>query len=110
ARMFGYTEEEVLGQCLDCIIPERFRERHWQGYRRVIADGVTRYGQDVLAVPAGRKDGTRLSLEVSVVLVRDAVGQIYGIAALIRDVTARWQREQALTTRLAALEARERAS
>src|SRR5262245_53526837 len=43
ARMFGYTEEEVLGQCLDCIIPERFRERHWQGYRRVIADGVTRY-------------------------------------------------------------------
>jgi PAS domain S-box-containing protein len=109
-RMFGYTAEEVLSQSLDCIIPERFRERHWQGYRRVMADGVTRYGQDVLAVPAVRKDGTRLSLEFSVVLVRDAVGQISGIAALIRDVTARWQREQALATRLAALEARERAS
>ena len=109
-RMFGYTEAEVLGQSLDCIIPERFRERHWHGYRRVMAEGVTRYGRELLAVPAVCKDGTRLSLEFSVVLVRDALGQVAGAAALIRDVTARWQREQALTTRLAALEARERAS
>ena len=109
-RMFGYTAEEVLGQSLDCIILERFRERHWQGYRRVMTDGVTRYGRELLAVPAVRKDGTRLSLEFSVVLVRDPGGQVYGAAALIRDVTARWQREQALKARLAALEAREGAS
>jgi PAS domain S-box-containing protein len=110
ARMFGYTAEEALGQSLDLIIPERFRERHWQGYRRVMAEGVTWYGRELLAVPAVRKDGTRLSLEFSLVLVRDAAGQVCGAAALIRDVTARRQREQALNTRLAALEARERAS
>jgi PAS domain S-box-containing protein len=110
ARMFGYTAEEALGQSLDLIIPERFQERHWQGYHRVMAEGMTRYGRELLAVPAVRKDGARLSLEFSLVLVRDPGGQVCGAAALIRDVTARWQREQALTARLAALEGRERAS
>jgi PAS domain S-box-containing protein len=32
--IFGYRSEEALGQTLDIIIPERLRERHWQGYRR----------------------------------------------------------------------------
>ena|SRR5690606_31230187 len=110
ALMFGYTAEEALGQSLDLIIPERFRERHWEGYRRVMAEGVTRYGRELLAVPGVRKDGTRLSLEFSLVLVRDAAGEVCGAAALIRDVTARWQRERELNARLAALEARERSS
>lgn len=103
--MFGYQAQEALGQTLDLIIPERLRERHWEGYRKVMATGVTKYGRELLAVPGIRKDGTRISLEFTIVLLRDLTGELVGAAAIIRDVTARWQREKALKERLAALEA-----
>ena len=93
--MFGYAAADALGQSLDLIIPERFRTRHWEGYRKVMSTGVTRYGQELLAVPAVRKDGTRMSIEFSLALLRDADGTIAGAAAVVRDVTARWEREHA---------------
>jgi PAS domain S-box-containing protein len=102
--IFGYRAEEALGQGLDLIIPEKLRPRHWEGYRKVMATGSTRYGLELLAVPAMRKDGTSISIEFSMVLVRPSVGEILGSAAIIRDVTARWQKERALRVRLAALE------
>jgi len=93
--MFGHSAGEAIGQSLDLIIPERFRARHWAGYRTVMSTGVTRYGRELLAVPAMRKDGRRISLEFSIVLVRDEGGELTGAAAIIRDVTARWERERA---------------
>ena len=102
--MFGYRAEEAVGQSLDLIIPEKLRGRHWEGYRDVMATGVTRYGRELLKVPALRKDGSRISLEFSILLLRDAAGAILGAAAILRDVTERWQQERALKERLAALE------
>jgi PAS domain S-box-containing protein len=93
--MFGYSAAEAMGQSLDLIIPERFRARHWAGYRAVMSSGVTRYGRELLAVPATRKDNRRVSLEFSIVLLRDDGGVVSGAAAIIRDVTARWERERA---------------
>src|SRR5215470_12148501 len=104
--IFGYTAEDTMGQSLDLIIPERQRGRHWEGYKKVMQTGVSRYGVDLLSVPAVRKDGSRLSLEFSVVLVRDEAGQPAGVAAIMRDVTARWQHDRELKARLAALEAK----
>ena len=103
--MFGYRAEEAVGQTLDLIIPERLRARHWEGYRKVMSTGVTRYGREVLKVPGIRKDGTRVSLEFTVILLRDGTGQLLGPAAILRDVTARWEQEKAMRERLAALEA-----
>ena len=94
-RMFGFSSTEAVGQSLDIIIPERFQSRHWDGYRSVMATGTTRYGEELLAVPAVRKDGRRISVEFSLVLLRDATGAISGAAAVVRDVTARWERERA---------------
>jgi PAS domain S-box-containing protein len=104
--VFGYTEKEALGQSLDLIVPERQRERHWEGWDKVMASGVTKYGRDPLAVPATRKDGARISIEFNVVLVRADSGELAGVAAIIQDVTARWQKQKELNARLAALEAR----
>jgi PAS domain S-box-containing protein len=70
-----------------------------------MATGVTRYGQELLAVPALRKDGTRISLEFTIVLLRNDTGELIGTAALIRDVTTRWQEEKALKERVAELQA-----
>jgi PAS domain S-box-containing protein len=105
-EMFGWTAEEMIGRSMDPIIPERLRPRHWEGWEKVMASGVTRYGKDVLAVPAARKDGAPLSIEFTIALHRDASGAIAGASAVIRDVTARWKREKELRARLKELEAK----
>jgi PAS domain S-box-containing protein len=102
--IFGYSAAEALGHSVDLIIPDRLRARHWEGYRRVIATGVTRYDRRLLAVPALRKDGVQISLEFTVVMVHELSGAVLGIAAVLRDVTERWQRDKAMQARLAALE------
>jgi PAS domain S-box-containing protein len=104
--MFGYTAEESLGQSLDLIVPERQRARHWEGWTRVMASGVTKYGRDALAVPATRKDGSRISIEFNIILLRAPTGELLGAAAMVQDVTARWQQQKEMNARLAALEAK----
>ena len=105
-RMFGYSEGEALGHSLDLIIPERFRDRHWEGYREVMRTGKTRYGTEVLRVPAVHKDGRRLSIAFTVALVYSPNQEIQAIAAIIRDETSRWEEERALRQRVAELEAK----
>jgi PAS domain S-box-containing protein len=70
-HIFGYSREEAVSRSLDLIIPERLRKRHWDGYSRVMQTGH-RYGQgDVLSVPALRKDGTMISVEFTVVPLKN---------------------------------------
>jgi PAS domain S-box-containing protein len=107
--MFGYTAEEALGKSMDIIVPEKHRAKHWDGYHRVMQTGITKYGHELLAVPATTKDGRRISIEFAIALLRDGAGQVIGAAATISDVTARWEREKALRTRLAELEAKVKA-
>jgi PAS domain S-box-containing protein len=105
---FGWTAAEALGQSMDLIIPERLRGRHWQGWDQVMQAGVTRYGRELLAVPAARKDGAPLSIEFSIQLVRSGTGEILGASAIIRDATARWTRERETRKKVEQLEARVR--
>ena len=103
-RIFGYTEPEALGKSLDLIIPERLRGRHWEGYRKVMQTGQTRYGAEVLRVPAVHKDSRRLSIAFTVALLYGADREVQAIVAIIRDETSRWEEERALRQRLAELE------
>lgn len=103
-QMLGFSADEAIGQSLDIFIPENQRARHWEGYFKVMETGFTRYAKDLLAAPAIRKDGTRISTEFSMIIIRDAAGEIAGTAAIMRDVTARWQKEKILRVRLAELE------
>jgi PAS domain S-box-containing protein len=105
--IFGYSAGEAMGETLDLIVPEKLREKHWEGYRKVMAAGTTRYGSDVLAVPAIKKDGSRISVEFTIVLLKDDAGKPMGTAAILRDVTKRWQKEKELKKRLAELEAKD---
>ena len=101
-RIFGHHADEALGQSLDLIIPERLRARHWQGFRHVMATGESHYGSgDLLSVPGLRKDGQRISLEFTVVPLKDEQGQMQGIAAVMRDVTSRFAEIRSLKQKLA---------
>ena len=96
-RMFGFGEEEAIGQSLDLIIPESLRPRHWSGYAHTMQTGESRYGAgDLLAVPALHKDGRRISVEFTIVPFQDADGRMEGIAAVMRDVTARFEEVRGL--------------
>ncbi len=102
-RIFGFARSEALGQSLDLIIPERLRERHWTGYAEVMRTGESRYGHgDLLSVPALRKDGSRLSIEFTIVPLKDEGDAMTGIIAVMRDVTARFEEMRTLRRRLGA--------
>jgi PAS domain S-box-containing protein len=103
-RIFGYTQSEAIGRSLDLVIPERYRERHWAGYRNVMRRGETRYGTEVLRVPALHKEGRPLSIAFTVALLFSAEQRVEAIAAIMRDETGRWSEERALRRRLAELE------
>jgi len=102
-RIFGHAASEAVGQSLDLIIPANLRARHWQGYTETMRTGQSRYAAgELLAVPALRQDGSRVSIEFSIVPFRDAENRMLGIGAVMRDVTQRFQETQALRKALAA--------
>jgi PAS domain S-box-containing protein len=105
-RIFGFAQDEALGQTLDLIVPEAQRARHWEGYNRVMAGAKSRYGEgEILAVPAVRKGGTRISIEFTILPMHDDAGTMLGIAAFMRDVTPRFEELRALRRELAAVKA-----
>jgi hypothetical protein len=66
--------------------------------------GESRYGAgEVLAVPGLRKDGSRVSLEFTILPLRDPAGRMEGMAAILRDVTRRFEELRALRRQVAAV-------
>ncbi len=103
-RIFGHSAEQAIGRSLDLIIPERLRERHWHGYRQTVATGQSRYGEgDLLSVPAQHRNGGTLSVEFTIVPLKDEEGAMVGMAAVLRDVTKRFAEMRELKRRLAEL-------
>ena len=104
-RIFGFSRDEALGHPLEIIIPEPLRGRHDSGFRATMATGETRYGAgELLAVPALTRDGLRISIEFSIVLLRNSSGAPEGMAAILRDVTQKFEETRALRKKLAELE------
>lgn len=102
-RIFGWTADEAIGESLDLIIPERYRARHWAGYDRVMETGTTTYGDRLLEVPAQHRSGATISIAFTVSLLRRSDGEVWAIAAVVRDETARWQEQRAVRRELAQL-------
>lgn len=102
--MFGWPAGEAIGKPLDIIMPEKHRAPHWTGWDRVMETGVTKYGSDPLKVPGIKKDGSKISLEFSITMLKDDDGEIEGVAAFLRDVSTAWEEKKALHMRLKELE------
>ena len=106
-RIFGFSEADALGRSLDLITPQRHQERHWEGYHKTMATGVTKYGADVLRVPALHKDGHTLSIAFTVSMLTSDEQKVTGIVALVRDETERFAELRDLRKRLVDLESRQ---
>lgn len=104
-RIFGFTSNAAVGETLDIIVPERLQERHWTGFNQAVDSGTSRYGaEDMLSVPAKTRDGRTISIEFTVVLMKDGES-ITHVGAVIRDITARRSLELELRGRIRELEA-----
>jgi PAS domain S-box-containing protein len=101
-RIFGFTADDAVSQSLDLIIPENLRARHWSGFRHTMATGTSRYGHgDLLSVPGLTRDGRRISVEFTIVLLRNELQEVTGTVAVMRDVTNRFEEMRELKRRLA---------
>ena len=100
-RIFGFTAGEATGQSLDLIIPENLRARHWSGFRHTMETGTSRYGHgDLLSVPGLTSEGWRISVEFTIVLLRNEGREVTGTVAVMRDVTKRFEEMRELKRRL----------
>lgn len=105
AQVFGFSAAEAIGQSLDIIIPERFRERHWTGYDRALAAGETKYKGEALPTRAQKSDGSTLYVELTFAIVKGADGTVLGASAIARDITERFLRDREQAGKLRDLQA-----
>ena len=103
-RIFGYSAGEAIGRSLDLIIPEKLQQRHWDGYRQVMTEGESKYGTQLLSVPAKHKDGRKMFSDFSIVMLRDETGRVEGVAAIMRDSTEQKAKEKEMRERIKELE------
>jgi PAS domain S-box-containing protein len=101
ARIFGFAADEALGRSLDIIIPERLQARHWEGFHQMMDSGRSRYPEGhLLAAPGRRKDGSQVSIEFTVVTLKDEAARVAHIVAIMRDVSERFEEMKALRKQL----------
>jgi len=79
--LFGFAKTEAIGQTLDIIIPERFREAHWRGFDRALAAGATKYSGQALLTRSQRKDGSKIYVEMGFAIVKGKEGALLGVMA-----------------------------
>lgn len=99
---FGYTADEVLGQSLAVVMPQRFRAAHAEGLRRVAKDHQTRLVGRTVELAAIRRDGTEFPVELSLA-AWTSEGETF-FTGVIRDITERKHTEQVLAEAREALE------
>jgi len=93
-RIFGYPADAILGRPVADLMPERFREAHREGLRRIQSTGETRLIGKTVEMTGLRRDGNEFPVELSLATWRTGEGVFF--TALLRDVTQRKRVEEAL--------------
>ncbi|MCG2690623.1 MEDS domain-containing protein, partial [Candidatus Parcubacteria bacterium] len=92
-RIFLYTEEEMSGQRIAALMPERYRVLHLDAMKRLHSTGEARLIGKTYEVHGLRKDGSEFPVEISLSAWGTAKGEFFG--AIIRDITERKRVEEA---------------
>jgi PAS domain S-box-containing protein len=94
--IFGYSGDDMIGQSLHAIIPERFRQLHDQGLERVGSGGEQRVIGHAVELAGLRKDGTEFPIELTLSTWATEEGKYYG--GIIRDISDRVKIQDDLRT------------
>jgi len=85
-RMFGYTREELLGQRVELLVPDRFRARHVDHRHRYFAEPTVRpMGGRGVELSGLRKDGREFPVEINLSPLPTAEGLL--VTSTVRDIT-----------------------
>ena len=77
-RLFGYDEGSAVGQTLDLIVPQDYRERHWAGFRAAAGSGTMKIDDPAANLPIACKEGTVVRFPGRLLLLRDARNEVVG--------------------------------
>jgi len=99
ARLFGYREDEALGQPLTLIMPPRYRQAHLEGFTRICAGGPSHIIGTTVELYGLRKSGTEFPVELSLSTWRAKGAQFF--SAFLRDLTERKRLETRQAVQLA---------
>ena len=91
---FGYSADEIIGQPLTSLIPERYRQDHQNGLGRVVSGSTPTVNGKVVQLNALRKDGGEFPMELSIASWPS--GDEIFFTAILRDITEKMQAEEAL--------------
>jgi len=94
-EIFGWTQQEALGRNLaDLVMPERYREQHLAGLRRLVETGRGRLEGRRIELPALRRSGEEFLIELTISAQRAGGRLLFN--AFIRDITERKEAERSL--------------
>jgi PAS domain S-box-containing protein len=91
-KMFGFSEDEILGKSLERLIPERYRTAHSRGIKRLSSTGESRVIGKTVELQGLRKDGSEFPLELSLATWKSK-DEIF-FTGIVRDITARKRAEE----------------
>lgn len=84
-ELFGYIEEEIIGESLTILMPEKYRQEHLKGIKRFISSGQPKLIGKTFEISALNKDQTEFPIELSLSAWKE--GEKYFFAGIIRDIT-----------------------
>jgi len=102
--LFGYGRDELYGQPIEMLMPDRFRERHVDHRSRYLADPITRPMGVGLELAGRRRDGSEFPIDISLSALETEEGRL--VTAFIRDNSERlaaYELQRSLSERRALL-------
>ncbi|SFM41677.1 sensor histidine kinase [Methanolobus profundi] len=93
-RLFGFTRDEVIGQPISIIMPNRYRKAH-EGWDELISIGKSPVVGNIIEVTGLRKDGTEFPIELAITTTRIKGNRFHG--AIINDISKRKMKERLMS-------------